>query len=186
MEHANKKCDINLGEEFVLSDNKYRNRRNVREMLNIIGERFFKKSREAGWNPYIRADMHVIDRLHDREFPFDEFMQIIAKVVSRKETELLKFVDGRFNTQEEVPLRINCYGHGAWMIAVTISIHTNIHDGANERSYHVNIRTCYKERNMVYRERELGVEKIWTRGMPAWMKNPAPRRETVEGVYNEE
>lgn len=181
MEQRKSKYDVELGEGFELCDNKYRNRRNVREMLNEIGNRFFKKSRNAGWEPYIRADMHVIDRLHEREFPFEEFLQIVAKLVSRDEGKLLKLVESRFNSTETIPLRINCYGHGAWMIAVTISIHTNIHEGDN-RSFHVNIRTCYKERNMIFREREIGVEKIWTRGMPSWMKNPPARREPCEMV----
>lgn len=176
MEYANSKFDIDLGDAFELTDNKYRNRRNIREMLNAITDRpnSFTKSKADGWKTCIKADMHVIDRFSDREFPIDEFFQVVAKVISRHEGDLLKLVNERYNNTDFNPLRINCYGHGAWMVGVSISIYAN---GEGEKSYHVNIRTCYKERNMVDRERVQHVEKIWTRGLPHWMKQTTDKSE---------
>lgn len=167
--HKNEKYNVELDFDVnELSDNRYRNRRFVREAINSIQKNSFEKSRAAGWDPYIRVDLHVVDRLTDREFPVDEFFQIVAKFVTRHEDELLEFVDRRYNRDENDPIRINVYGHGAWMIGVSISLHINKY--TNSKSFHVNVRTCYSERNAVFRERAVGVEKVWTRGMPAWMK----------------
>ena len=200
-EFKKSKFDIEFPFDSVngLVDNKYKNRRFVRESLNTIAESSFKRSRAAGWTPHIRADMHVVDRLSDREFPISEFFQIVGKVASRYEKDILKIVNKRFDPAEPdnreeslqviVPGRINCYGHGAWMVGVTISIHYNRGTGA--RSYHLEIRTCYAERNMVHRKRDIDVEKIWTRGVPKWVKNPEPYRDPyaideVEEVSNDE
>ncbi|MGL5306614.1 MAG: hypothetical protein ACRC9Y_10745 [Aeromonas veronii] len=186
--HIHSKYDINnfpFDSVNGLVGQKYKDRRFIRESLNEICDMYFRKSRKAGWVPYIRADMHVVDRLSEREFPISEFFQIIGKVVSRSEKKILDYAEAKFEERLKfingetveaiVPLRINCYGHGAWMVGVSISIH---HDSATDsRSFHVNIRTCYAERNMVHRKREIGVEKIWTRGMPHWMKNPEPYRD---------
>lgn len=172
--HKNEKYNIKFDFDVnELSDNRYRNRRFVREAINSIQTNSFQKSRDAGWDPYIRVDLHVVDRLTDREFPVDEFFQIVAKLVSRHEDELLGFVERRLNRDENDPIRINCYGHGSWMVGVSISLHINKY--TNKKSFHVNVRTCYPERNMVFRERAVGVEKVWTRGMPAWMKTRAEK-----------
>ena len=166
----NQKYDVDLGVPFELGDNRYKNRRQVRDMLNLISTNFMKKSREAGWTPFIHADMHVADRLSDREFPADEFVQIVAKVATKHEKEILKLVEDRFNKVENAPFRINCYGYGAWMIGVSISIYVCPETGS--KSFHLDIRTCYAERNMVHRKRNVDVYKIWTRGKPHWIKNP--------------
>ena len=184
VQRKNNKYDITFPFDHVngLVDNKYKNRRYVRESLNRITDMFFKKSRQAGWAPYIRADMHVIDRLSDREFPVSEFFQIIGKIASRCERDILKLAEQKFDyignkrfSDGIQPIRINCYGHGAWMLGVSISIHYN--PETQSRAFHLDIRTCYAERNMVHRKRVVGVEKIWTRGMPSWMKNPEPYRD---------
>lgn len=174
---TSKKYDINLDFDYELTDNRYRNRRVIREATNEIATQFFKRSRAAGWDPRINIEMHVIERLNDREFPIDEFMQIVAKTVSRYEQTLLDLVESRFNAENPEPMRIQCYGHGAWMVGATIAIHANKYTGG--KSYHFCIRTCYKERNAVHRRRTIDSEKIWTRGMPKWLSNPVSER-----VYN--
>lgn len=166
----NQKYDIDLGVLFELDTNRYKNRRNVREILNLISTKFLSKSRAAGWSPFIHADFHVVDRLTDREFPADEFVQIIAKLATKHEKEILKMVEERHAQVDTAPFRINCYGYGAWMLGVSISVYTCKDTG--EKSYHLDIRTCYAERNMVHRKRNVDVHKIWTRGMPHWVKNP--------------
>lgn len=159
-----------------LSDNRYTNRRVVREYLNTVSEQGFRNSRKDGWTAYIKADIHVSDRLYDREFPVDEFMSIVSRIANSKENEIYKYVKAHMSGESRKPLRINCYGYGNLMIGVTLKVFENA------KSFHVDIRTCYAERNMVHRNRNVEVEKIWTRGMPPWIKNPQPHHESEDYV----
>lgn len=187
----NQRFDIDFPFDSIngLVDNKYKNRRYIRESLNTIADLFFKKARAADWSPYIRADMHVIDRLSEREFPIDEFFQIVGKLASRHEKDIIKFAELRLEQSKTecsiTPIRINCYGHGSWMLGVSISVHVDPITGC--KAFHLDIRTCYAERNMIHRQRVVGVERIWTRGLPHWMKNPEPYRDpyAVDEIIDE-
>lgn len=156
---------------ITLSENRYANRSAVREKLNSLAELGFAKSRRNGWSPYIKADIHVVDRLYDREFPVEEFFKIVSRLVNSKESEILKRVQSIVDGEEKA-VRINCYGHGNLMLGVTLKVYEDAIEGI--KSYHVDIRTCYAERNMVHRCRSVEVDKIWCMGMPKWIKNPEP------------
>lgn len=151
--------------ECNFTENRYANRAVLRNSINEISHSYFKKTRAGGWSPSIKADIHIADRLTDREFPLDEFIKIVVKLATKNETEIMDIVNNHVNGINDKPIRINCYGHGAWMIGITIKVFPN------NRAFHINIRTCYAERNMQHRQRNVDVHKIWTRGIPYWMKN---------------
>lgn len=149
--------------KFELTDNRYKNRRVARDFVDAINENGFQESKANGWVPSIRAELHIIDRLSDREFPVDEFFKMLTKLSTNHEAELMEMA----TRKDGIPTRINVYGFGAWMIGVSINTFND------HKSFHINVRTCYAERNMVHRSRNVGVERIWTRGVPHWISNPA-------------
>lgn len=166
IKYKNSVCDMKFPFETVdcLVESDYTNRRYIRECVNTINETFFKKTHNKGYNTFINVDMHVIERLSSREFPIAEFFQIVGKLTTRFENKLCEHA----LTDERVH-RFNCYGYGSWMVGVTLARHVNPLDD-KDITITMNLRTCYAERNMQYRERNVSVEKIWTRKMPIWMK----------------
>jgi hypothetical protein len=161
---------------FKLTDNRYANRRIINDMIDSINTKCFEKCKASGWHPLIRADVHVADRLSDREFPCEEFYVILKRLATLHEDEILSMCNDVLEGNPK-PIRINVYGHGAWMVGVTI----NVFD--HHKTFHINVRTCYKERNMTHRCRNVDVKRIFTRGVPEWISNPS---EYVEPTFSKE
>ncbi|MGL4523051.1 MAG: hypothetical protein ACRCWQ_10910 [Bacilli bacterium] len=159
-----KRHDIDIDVGFELGTNKYFNRRHIRDLGNKISSEFFPKTHERNVVPRILIDMHVIERLGDREFPFDEFVQILCKLGTICEQNVLDIVDAQ-KRGESRPVRINCYGYGNLMLGVTIH---SYHDCDHKDAYHIVVRTCYAERKLGWRVRQVETQQIWTRGIPKW------------------
>lgn len=165
--------------KIELSTNRYRNRHIVRDAVNAIAKNGFKKFKEMGWSMRYHADIHIADRLTDREFPLDEFFAICHKIAHKDEFQLVKIFEDQKTETYKVPVRINCYGHGAWMVGITLTVYRD------HKAIHVSVRTCYKERNMVHRVRDVDVKQVWTRGKPHWITNPQPFDESRITRYEE-
>lgn len=132
----------------MLTENRYRNRSIIRDYLNDIG---YKNLRNKGIYDFLfKTDIHIADRLTDREFPIDEFKFIMNKIASNRQL-LVNIVE----KLGEIPSRINFYGHDDHMIGVTFH-----RSKSNPKKVDINLRTLYRERNSKYRDRNVSVYKV--------------------------
>lgn len=131
----------------MLTENRWRNRTLIREFLNDVGN---KNLRFDGYTFLLKAGIHIADRMTDREFPIEEFIYIINKIVANKQI-LINIIK-----MPVCPTRINFYGRDDHMIGVTF------HQSKNyPQKYDIQLRTLYKERNAKNRERNVEVHKVY-------------------------
>ncbi|QHJ78821.1 MAG: hypothetical protein [Caudoviricetes sp.] len=130
----------------MLTENRYRNRNIIREYLNEKGTNNLQFD---GHRFLFKADIHIADRMTDREFPFEEFEFIILALIKNKHI-LIDIVNN-----PDIPPRVNLYGRDDYMIGVTLH-KSNTEDG----KHLIVLRTLYKERNSKNRERNVTVHKV--------------------------
>lgn len=130
----------------MLTENRWRNRSIIRDYLNDMGNKHLKFD---GNTFLFKAGIHIADRMTDREFPVEEFMYIINKIVSDKKMLL------NIANNNDIP-RINFYGRNDYMLGVTLHKSSKY-----PNKWDINLRTLYQERNSKYRERNVAVLKVF-------------------------